>query len=354
MISNVFYKKLNLPMTKPFRISLGSSEYYEGYILKIQTDDGIMGFGEAVPTPYITGDTMESIEGELKNLKRILIGEEESQENVNEILKKNFKGSKASRAAVDMAIWDIIGKRANLPVYKIIGGSKKDIKTSLTVDLAPPEEAKEMASQFLNEGIKVFKIKLGSGIQEDVERVKQVRNVIGNEKMIYVDFNQAYDAKHTLKVIDAIEKYDIEFIEQPVPAWDLKSLKFIKERTNIPIMADESLVSIHDLKNIVHFEAADMINIKLMKTGGITDAIKLVDAAELFDISVMIGCMVETKLAVAAGLNIAMGKRWVKYADLDGFTSLKEEITEDGLELKNGELMLKDYPGLGVKLKDVL
>lgn len=341
-------------MTKPFRISLGSSEYYEGYILKIQTDDGIMGFGEAVPTPYITGDTMESIEGELKNLKRILIGEEESQENINEILKKNFKASKASRAAVDMAIWDIIGKRANLPVYKIIGGSKKDIKTSLTVDLAPPEEARKMASQFLNEGIKVFKIKLGSGFQEDVERVKQVRNVIGNEKMIYVDFNQAYDAKRALKVIDAIKRYEIEFIEQPVPAWDLKSLKFIKERTDIPIMADESLVSIHDLEKIVHFEAADMINIKLMKAGGITDAIKLVDAAELFDIPVMIGCMVETKLAVAAGLNIALAKKWVKYADLDGFTSLKEDITEGGLTLEKGELKLGNYPGLGIKIKDVL
>ncbi|MGC8686980.1 MAG: dipeptide epimerase [Thermoplasmata archaeon] len=341
-------------MTKPFRISLGSSENYEGFILKIETDDGITGIGEAVPTPYITGDTMESIEGELKNLEKLLVGKEESQENINDILKKNFKGSKASRAAIDMALWDIMGKRANLPIYKIIGGTKKDIKTSLTIDLAPPEEAKRMALQFLNEGVKVFKIKLGSGIQEDIERVKEVRNAIGNEKMAYVDFNQAYDAKRALKVIDAIERYDIEFIEQPVPAWDLKSLKFVRERTNIPIMADESLMSIHDLEKIVHFEAADMINIKLMKTGGITDAIKLVDAAELFNIPVMIGCMVETKVAVAAGLNIALAKKWVKYADLDGFTSLKEEITEDGLDLKNGELMLKDYPGLGVKLKDVL
>ncbi len=354
MILNIFYKKLNLPMTKPFRISLGSSENYEGFILKIETDDGITGIGEAVPTPYITGDTMESIEGELKNLEKLLVGKEESQENINDILKKNFKGSKASRAAIDMALWDIMGKRANLPIYKIIGGTKKDIKTSLTIDLAPPEEAKRMALQFLNEGVKVFKIKLGSGIQEDIERVKEVRNAIGNEKMAYVDFNQAYDAKRALKVIDAIERYDIEFIEQPVPAWDLKSLKFIRERTNIPIMADESLMSINDLEKIVHFEAADMINIKLMKTGGITDAIKLVDAAELFNIPVMIGCMVETKVAVAAGLNIALAKKWVKYADLDGFTSLKEEITEDGLDLKNGELMLKDYPGLGVKLKDVL
>jgi L-alanine-DL-glutamate epimerase-like enolase superfamily enzyme len=253
-----------------------------------------------------------------------------------------------------MAIWDIIGKRAKMSVNKLIGNYRKEIKTSYTVDLAEPKYAIDMAKEFLKEGVQVFKIKLGSGINKDVERVKVVRETIGNDKMIYVDFNQAYDAKKALNIIDKIYKYNIEFAEQPVLAADIKGLKFVRDRSAIPVMADEAIFSIYDAQNILSSEAADAINIKIMKSGGITDTIKLVDVAESFNVPAMIGCMVETKLAVSAGLNVALGKKGVKYADLDGYTSLKEDVTVDGVEFIDGALKFKNYHGLGVKMKNIL
>ncbi|MEM4934528.1 MAG: dipeptide epimerase, partial [Thermoplasmata archaeon] len=354
MINKINFKKITIQMKKPFRIYLGSSDIYEGYLVKVETDEKVIGFGESVPSPYITGDSLGSIEEELKSFSQLLKGDEISTEILNEKMKKRYKGSKASRAAIDMAIWDIIGKISNKPVYQLLGKYRDEIKTSYTVDLVDPEDAIEMAKSFLSQGVKVFKIKLGSGLEKDVERVKNVRETIGEKMMIYVDFNQAYNPKMALKVIKNIEKYNIEFVEQPVPAYDLNALKWVKEKSEIPVMGDESIFSIYDAAKVISMEAVDMINVKIMKAGGITEGIKIIDVAESFGIPVMIGCMVETKLALSAGLNLALSKSNVKYADLDGDTSLLEDITEEGIIFKEGKLSFKGLPGLGVKVKDLL
>ena len=161
---------------------------------------------------------------------------------------------------------------------------------------------------------------MGSGIEKDVERVRVVRETVGDDKMIYVDFNQAYSAKMALRVIEKIEKYNIEFVEQPVPAHFLQDLKFVRNSSPIPVMGDEAIFSIYDASRVISMEAVDIINVKLMKAGGITEAIKIIDLAESYNIPVMMGCMVETSLALSAGLSVALGKMNVKYADLDGNT----------------------------------
>ncbi|MGB9815937.1 MAG: dipeptide epimerase, partial [Thermoplasmata archaeon] len=271
MISQVSFKRITIEMKKPFRIFLGSSDIYQGFIVRIDTDDGITGYGEAVPTPYITGDTLGSIEFELESISSMLKGENISTEGIDERVRRRLRSSRASRAAVDMAIWDIIGKMADTPVYRLLGGYREKISTSYTVDLVEPSQAVEMARSFLEQGVKVFKIKMGSGIKEDVERVQRVREVVGDDKMIYVDFNQAYSAKNALKVIGAIERYGIEFVEQPVPAHSLNELKMVRQNSPIPVMGDESVFSIYDAARVISMEAVDMINVKLMKSGGITE-----------------------------------------------------------------------------------
>ena len=168
MINKINFKKITIQMKKPFRIYLGSSDIYEGYLVKVETDEKVIGFGESVPSPYITGDSLGSIEEELKSFSQLLKGNEISTEILNEKMKKRYKGSKASRAAIDMAIWDIIGKISNKPVYQLLGKYRDEIKTSYTVDLVDPEDAIEMSKSFLSQGVKVFKIKLGSGLQKDV------------------------------------------------------------------------------------------------------------------------------------------------------------------------------------------
>lgn len=354
MISNVSFKRIRIPMKKPFRIFLGSSDVYEGYVVKVETDDGFAGYGEAVPTPYITGDTLGSIEEELQGFSSLLKGQKLSTEAIDELMRKKYRSSKASRAAIDMALWDLTGKMHAAPVYRLLGNYREKISTSYTVDLVDPQDAVEMAKSFLQLGVKVFKIKMGSGIEKDVERVKRVRETVGDEKMIYVDFNQAYSAKNALRLIEKIEKFGIEFVEQPVAAHSLQDLKTVKNMSPVPVMGDESIFSIFDAARALSMDAVDMINVKLMKAGGITEAVKIIDLAESFGVPVMVGCMVETSLALSAGLSVALGKRNVRYADLDGNTSLVEDVSEGGFVFSGGELSLEGYPGLGVKLKDLI
>ncbi len=352
MIRKIIFRKISIEMKKPFKIALGSTESYEGYFVSVESDDGTVGYGEATTTPFITGDTLGSIEYELSAFSRNLVGMEESPELVNAKMKSMMKSSKASRNAIDCALWDIIGKRSGQNLKKILGNHKSSIATSYTVDLVDANSAEKQARELANMGIKVFKIKMGSGIDQDVERVRVVREIVGSKPMVYVDFNQAYTPKMTVEISKRLRDFNVEFLEQPVPSDDLSGLKFARDNSDIPIFADESIFTQRNVADILSKEAADGINIKLMKSGGISDAIKMVDTAESFGIPVMIGCMVETRLANTSGLIVALSRSGVKYADLDGYNNIAQDSVESGILLKNGEVALeRDIPGVGAPLK---
>lgn len=339
-------------MVKPFKIALGATNSYEGFLVSVTTDDGITGYGEATTTPFITGDTTGSIEYELNFFSKALAGKEESPEQLNELMKGLLKSSKASRNAIDCAVWDIIGKRAKANVRKLLGNYRNSISTSYTVDLVEPKLARKQAEDLLSQGIRVFKIKMGSGIEQDLERARVVRDVIGMEKMVYVDFNQAYNARKTIEISRKLAPYNIEFLEQPVPMHDLKGLKFARQRSDIPVFADEAIFSTDDVLNVLENEAADGINIKLMKSGGITEAMKMASIAEAYRAPVMIGCMVETRVANTAGLAVALSRVAVKYSDLDGYSSIIEDIANHGITISGGQVTGPDIPGVGASLKE--
>lgn len=352
MIENISYRKLELPMAKPFRISAGTTGSYEGYLVKITTDDGVTGYGEATAKPFTTGDTMGSIEYELRKFAEEFKGKEESTELLGELSVKLMKASKASRCAIDAALWDIIGKRAGMNITRMLGNYRKSIPTSQTVDLAPPEQAREQATAHLKNGVRIFKIKTGSGIEEDVERVRAVREAVGEEPMLYVDFNQAYTPRKTLDISSRLEKYGVEFIEQPVPMKDIRGMKFIRDRSAIPIYADETIFTTDDVVNLLQSESTDGINIKLTKSGGITEAMKMISIAEAYRAPVMIGCMIETRLAGSTALAVALSRPGVKYADIDGYVDILTDIAEDGLSFHDGVLELPETPGIGCTLKE--
>lgn len=339
-------------MKKPFKIALGSTEFYEGFFVAVESDDGNVGFGEATTTPFITGDTMGSIEYELAAFAKTLVGMEESPELVNARMKATMKSSKASRNAIDCALWDLIGKKAGMNLKKILGNHKESIPTSYTVDLVDGQSARRQAEDLKKIGIKTFKIKMGTGIEEDVERVSVVREVVGDRPVIYVDFNQSYTPKMTVEISKKLDNYKVEFLEQPVPSDDIDGLKFARDNSSIPVFADEAIFTQRDVAEILSREAADGINVKLMKSGGITDAIKMTDTASSFGIPVMIGCMVETRLANSSGLIVALSRSSVKYADLDGYSNIKEDPIDGGIVLKNGEVTMDtSLPGVGAQLK---
>ncbi|SMD31409.1 o-succinylbenzoate synthase [Picrophilus oshimae DSM 9789] len=351
MIEEIKFKRLKIGMKKPFVISLGSTDYYDGFIVEV-TADGITGYGEAVPTPMITGDTAGSIEYELSYFSKNLTGMDENPEMLNDFMKRTMVSSRASRNAIDTAIYDIISKRAGMPLKRMLGGHKKRIMTSFTVDLVDSKSALKEADDLINDGVKVFKIKLGSGIDNDVDRVKTVRDAIGNDKIIYVDMNQAYNCKQALRLSNMISKYEIEFIEQPVNEYDYTGLKCFKKGSFIPVMVDESVKNPENAAFILKNELADMVNIKLMKSGGITDAVKISDICDAYNIPVMIGCMVETKVSISYGIDLALGRKIVKYADLDGFSSLNNDITKNSVIFNDGYITNHDIPGAGFELAD--
>ncbi|MCL6014164.1 MAG: dipeptide epimerase [Candidatus Thermoplasmatota archaeon] len=353
MIKSVKFKKMNLEMKKPFKIALGSTDFYEGFLVSIETDDGITGYGEATTTPFITGDTIGSIESELAFFSKKLVGEDESPETVNTKMKAWMRSSKASRNAIDCALWDIIGKRANMNLVKLLGNHKKSILTSYTVDLVDSETAKTQAKELLSQGLRVFKIKVGSGIEEDLKRVKVVREIVGEDKMIYIDFNQAYSVKNAVKISRLLEPYNIEFMEQPIASTDISGLRFIRDHSEIPVYADETIFTPQDVSEVMRREAVDGINIKLMKSGGISDAMQMANTAKSFGVPVMIGCMVETRIANTSGLIVALSNSAVKYADLDGYNNIKEDPVTEGILMSKGEVRLSsDLPGTGISVKE--
>jgi L-alanine-DL-glutamate epimerase-like enolase superfamily enzyme len=351
MIKSVEFRNIEIPMKKAFRISLGSTESYEGYIVTVETDDGQRGLGESVPTPFITGETLSSIREALGILGRAVTGMDETRiDLITEVMERTIVGSYAAKCGIDTALWDLMGKKAGLPLSSLLGGYRESIRTSFTVDIGAMDEVEKYTREFMDMGIRAVKVKLGRGLREDYERVKRTRQTAGDDVMVYVDFNQSYSAKKAVELSSSIHKFEIEFLEQPTPAGDISGLKFVRERSSIPVMADESVHGPEDAMRIVREEAADMINMKLMKAGGISRGRRIIEIAEAAGMPVMIGCMVETKIAVTAGTHLALGMKNVKYADLDGYSSLMRDITTGGLVLKNGENSVSGKPGLGLSL----
>ncbi len=336
------WKKIEIPLKKAFKIALGTTTKYEGVILKICTEN-YCGYGEASPSPRITGDTVDSIISSLRRFKEILIGKDPLE--IGKLmgnLNREIVSNTSAKAAVDMALYDIMGQYSNMPVRKLIGGEKDRIETSLTVSIGKVPDTIKDAENLLDKGARVLKIKIGLNPQEDIERIRAIRKI--TDAKIRVDGNQGYSLKQAIKVLRAIERYEIEFAEQPIPRNEIENLRILRENTEIPIMADESVHNSHDLIKLIG--KVDAINIKLMKSGGIYEAIKMASIAKACSMKIMVGCMIETKLGITAGTHFALGIG-ADYADLDGYFDLREQPFE-GVKFENGYNIVEERAGLGV------
>lgn len=349
MIESLEYYRLQIPMSRVFRTSLGETSKYSGFIVRIRTDDGLEGWGEAKPSRSITGETEGSTASTLDMLGPMLKGKEEtSTELIWEIMERTVEGNYGAKSAVDIALWDIMGKRTGQPICRLLGGYRESVTTSFTVDLGSMDEAESQITEYLGMGIDTLKIKLGKGLREDYDRVKKARQMAGDGPIIYVDFNQSYTPKKALELSESVHKFEIEFLEQPVKAKDLNGLKYVRDRSSIPVMADESVHGPEDAVRIIRMEAADMLNMKLVKAGGITRGKRLIEVAEAAGLPTMIGCTVETKIGITAGAHLALALKNVHYTDLDGYQSLSREITTDGVVLEKGKHRVSGKPGLGL------
>lgn len=320
-------------------------------VVEIKTDEGFTGIGEASPSHRITGETCPAALAIIQqDFTPVLIGEnplflEKLLDKINSVL----IGNPSAKCAIDIALHDIWGQYIGLPLKTLLGGFKQSIPTSLTIGIKSIDETVKEAKAFIKEGAKIIKIKIGLAPEEDITKLKILREELGYKVKIRVDANQGYQPNEAIKVLNEIEKYEIEFVEQPVACWNIKGLKFVRNKTGIPVMVDESLHSAHDAITLIREEACDLFNIKLMKAGGIREGMKIASIAEAAGIPCMLGSMVETKIGITAATHLALAIKNIKYADLDGHLFLREDVVEGGVITENGEDRVGDEKGLGIK-----
>lgn len=351
-ITSVRLGRISVPLRTPFKTALRSVNSVEDVIVEIHTDCGKVGYGEAPPTGAITGDTTGAIIGAIQDhiAKTILGRDVEDLEPLLQSVQKCIVGNTSAKAAVDMALWDLYGQLYNIPVYKLLGGGRKNIVTDITISVNDPQVMVKDALIAVDRGYDCLKMKVGINPGLDVARLKAVREAVGKDIVIRIDANQAWKPKEAVKILNAMQEQglDIELVEQPVNAHDLDGLKYVTDRSYVPVLADESLYSPQDAATLLKMGAADLLNIKLMKSGGIYNALKIATMAEVYGVECMIGCMLEAKIAVNAAVHLACAKNVITKVDLDGPVLCSVDPILGGAVFHEKDITVSDAPGLGI------
>lgn len=352
VIRDIQAGRISLPLRHPFKTALRTVTAVEDVVVRVIADDGQIGYGEAPPTAVITGDTLGSIECAVRDFIRpALVGMD--VENLDGIMTKLYScmvHNTSAKAAVDMAVYDLWGKCLGRPVYQLLGGARKSFKTDLTISVNGVDEMVRDSLEAVERGYDILKIKVGKDSAADMERIYEIRKAVGPSILIRVDANQGWTAKQSVHIISGMEDkgLDIELVEQPVKAHDVDGMRYVTARVQTPILADEAVFSAKDAVEILRTGAADMVNIKLMKTGGIWQALKICDVAELYGAQCMIGCMLESRVSVAAAAHLAAGRSVITMADLDGPSLCSVDPFAGGPVFDEATITMSSDPGVGV------
>ncbi|MGE6752784.1 dipeptide epimerase [Rossellomorea sp. NPDC071047] len=346
--------RIAVPLHTPFKTALRTVEVAEAIVVKLTCDDGTVGWGEAPPTAVITGESLSSIEWAIQQVvKPAIIGKsllnyEQLFQHLHSLLVRNS----SAKAAVDMALYDCLSKYCKLPLYQFLGGYRHELETDYTVSVNSPQEMGEDAEAYVKKGFNVLKVKVGKDdIESDIKRIHEIRQRIGYDIKIRLDANQGWESKAAIKAIRKLEDLDlnIELVEQPVPAHDIEGLKRVTDGVDTLIMADESVFTPYQAFEVLKTRSADLINIKLMKAGGIYYAQKINDLAEVCGVECMVGSMIETRLGITAAAHFAASKKNVTRFDFDAPLMLAKDIVMGGIEYNGRKITMPTQPGLGIK-----
>lgn len=317
IISKVEIYKLSIPMD-PFVIATGVMDYAQNVFIRVHTDVGIVGMGECSAFPMIVGETQNTCYVLAQDFAALWKGKDPLaiKERLSE-LDHYIYGNSTIKSAFDMALYDIASKNAQLPLYRFLGGEYRSIVTDITVGIDDPLAMAEQALSFKRQGATILKVKLGKSKEEDVLRVRKIRELIGYDIPIRLDANQGWDFDTAAYVLKALESEGIAFCEQPMRTYNDYLLPDLLAQTSIPIMADESVYSARDADRLCRTQSCDYINIKFSKSGGIHEALDIAQTAERYGVPCMIGGMLESRLALTAKFHFALAANNVVFHDMD-------------------------------------
>lgn len=348
-IKHIVIYRYSIPMV-PFSIATGTMDYAQNVLIRVITGNGITGIGECSAFPVIAGETQDTCMVLAKDFAKCWIGK-----NALDIagrmqeLNQFIAGNHTIKSAFDMALYDLAAKNAGVPLYKFLGGAYFEPESDLTIGIASPEKMVEQALDFVhNRKVKILKVKLGKWVPDDLKRIREIRGAIGPGIAIRIDANQGWDLPAALAALAGMEQFDIQFCEQPMPKWLDDQLPLLREKTNIPIMTDESVFDHRDALRLVNSGACDYINIKLSKSGGILEALKIHEVCAAAAIPNMQGGMLESRLALSANVHLALACSNIQFYDLDTcLLGHLEDPVINGVQFNGMKLCLPDLPGIG-------
>ncbi len=341
------FERHSLPLEDPFMIAGERTTVEQDVItVRIADGDGTIGVGGAAPAAHY-GETVDTAMAVLPELLAVVedVGDPHQLDRIERRLRETVRQNPAARTAVSIALHDLVTKRLDVPLYRYWGlDPSETLDTSYTIGLDETERMREKAELAVDRGFGTLKLKLGT--DRDIEIVRTIRSAAPDARL-FVDANEAWTPRQAVDRIDRLTEFDLAFVEQPVPAEDPEGLRFVYERSALPIAADESCITLSDIPQIA--DRCDIANLKLMKCGGLREAMRMIHTARAHGLQVMCGCMTESNASIAAACHLAP---LLDYADLDGSLLLADD-SYDGVPVVDGTIELDqlDRSGTGALMR---
>ena len=344
---------LRIPKKTAFKVAYATRTAAVSLLLRLETDDGHVGWGESLPVKEVTGEERDKVFAALSRwAAEDLPGQDPFDQEALRLKLRELHDMPSAQCAVDTALWDIRGQAMGKSLRQLLGAAREKHRASFSIGIKGLEETVQEASGLLKQGFRDIKVKIGLDLDSDVARVQALRERLGTDWKLYLDANQGYSAREALELVRRLAGLGVEFIEQPVKASDLDSLSMVTRESPIPICADEAVKDAASLVPIIQRQAAHMVNVKLQKCGGPSEAALLVRMAEAAGMKAMVGCMIESRVGITAGLSVALGLDNVRYIDLDGALDLADDVVaaDTGAQYAHGHQFLAEGPGLGIRV----
>lgn len=355
IIERIDIYRMDIPLKQSIRVPIGVLSAAENIVVAVSTDTGVQGWGEGSPFAPITGDSQAACFAEAGLYAKCLLGKSPLaiECRMNE-LRRLSCGASSLLAAFDIALYDIAGQHAGLPIYQLLGGEARHLATDFTIGNQDSVENTVLRLRDgLDAGFDTVKVKVGRPGWTDLEHLRAVREEGGDALRIRIDANQGWSFQDALRFLRATESLNIEYAEQPLHARDLRGHARLREAVAVPICGDETVFDSIDASNAIRGDALDYINIKLGKSGGISEALRIEAVSRAAGVANMIGCFVESRLGLTASAHLAMARPNISFIDLDAHLVLSEDPVEGGVYFEKGqgmEMGLPEEPGLGARL----